>query len=71
MLPDMTGKCPNCKEPVSRVETGTVSANPPVGAKEWRVISFICPHCETVLGVQLHAEVIGEILNALNIKGLK
>jgi hypothetical protein len=49
-----SGKCPKCEQMIGWVRFQGVDARPAiVGGKTWNAISFQCPHCYSVLGVQI------------------
>ena len=47
------GKCPKCERAVSSVVIDGVSASEFLGSSSWKGISYLCPHCKTILGVQI------------------
>lgn len=48
----MAGKCPHCPENVTTVDVGklTINAGP---HRQIAGMSYICPKCQTVLGVSM------------------
>ena len=42
------GKCPRCEGLVSSPQRSTLEA--PSGSKTYNAATFLCPHCQTVLG---------------------
>jgi endogenous inhibitor of DNA gyrase (YacG/DUF329 family) len=62
----MQGKCPKCEKPVMQVAIADVPARAFMGRTEWKGISFNCPMCQTILGVQIDPIAIKtDILNEL------
>lgn len=64
-----TGKCPKCETTVSNVTVEEVTVDV-VFAPTWRGVSYVCPHCRTVLGVQidpvaLKTDIVEEIISRL------
>lgn len=62
----MLGKCPKCEKTVSRATIGEIEASVGIGHRRWRAVSFNCPSCSTVLGVQIDpiaikADIIAEL----------
>ncbi len=49
----MKGKCPKCEKPVASAAISDVPARAFMGRTEWKAISFNCPHCQTILGMQI------------------
>jgi hypothetical protein len=48
------GKCPGCKAIVNNVRIeGIDGKENPFGSNGWRCVSYCCPGCNTVLGVQI------------------
>ncbi|KKN57920.1 hypothetical protein LCGC14_0557510 [marine sediment metagenome] len=47
-----TGKCPKCDKIIASVTLESVTAGALFG-KQWNAISYLCPHCQTVLSVQI------------------
>jgi hypothetical protein len=48
-----TGKCPKCGTPIQSVKTEPITADPLPGKQPHEGVSFLCPECDTVLGVNL------------------
>lgn len=47
-----TGKCPGCGNTVTSVNVEDVDVA--VGLQpQWRGVSYVCPHCRIVLGVEI------------------
>jgi hypothetical protein len=64
----MHGKCPKCEKIVSSVSGNPVDVR--VGTGVWKGISYQCPLCNTVLGVQidpvaLKTDIVDEIARRL------
>jgi hypothetical protein len=61
-----TGKCPKCERAIAKVDHEPVI----VGSypkNEWNGISYICPHCRTVLSVQIDPiSIYSDIMQAIN-----
>ena len=69
-----SGKCPKCeKVPTSvYIEDIDVKVRFSMG-NSWRGISYLCPHCNTILGVAidpiaLKADTVKEVCKALGVK---
>jgi len=48
-----TGKCPKCDAPVLTVKTVQITSEPLPGKQPHEVVSYLCPSCNAVLGVNL------------------
>jgi hypothetical protein len=48
----MGGLCPKCEANVTRVNLTEITASAFMG-KQWRTVKYSCPHCNTILGVQI------------------
>ncbi|HLY59826.1 MAG TPA: hypothetical protein VKV95_03575 [Terriglobia bacterium] len=64
-----TGKCPNCQDVIPHVEVEAISIEKILNGR-WNGISYLCPSCRTILGVQidpvaLQVDTVKEILEAL------
>lgn len=60
-----SGKCPKCEEIVSsvRIEDIDINLGPAI---DWQGVSYCCPSCDTVLGVQLDPVALKtDIINVL------
>lgn len=51
--PTHVGKCPKCGKPISKYLLEGAPAAPKDQDKGFPAISFLCPSCKTVLGVQI------------------
>lgn len=49
----MAGKCPKCEKLVPHVVFHGIDARESFGPNNWKAISYCCPSCQTVLGVQI------------------
>jgi hypothetical protein len=49
----MAGKCPKCDKPVGVVNFNGVDARESFGMNSWKAVTFTCPSCTAVLGVQI------------------
>lgn len=60
-----TGKCPKCEKTITYVTIEDVEVR--VGfAPAWRGLSYICPHCKTVLSVAIDPVALKtDIVNAV------
>lgn len=64
-----TGKCPKCEKVVTAVRIEDVTVR--VGVQpQWKGVSYCCPWCNTVLGVQidpvaLKTDIIEGVVGAL------
>jgi len=47
------GKCPKCAAPVNSVKTEQIISEPLPGKQPHECISYLCPSCNTVLGISL------------------
>lgn len=67
----MQGKCPKCEKLVSYVVFGAVDARfDRMGGSTFNALAYRCPHCQTILSVQidpvaLKTDTVNEILKAL------
>lgn len=66
----MNGKCPKCDALVSRALVSGIALAGQNGAVSWNGLSYLCPFCSTILGVQidpvaLRAETVAEIASLL------
>ena len=65
----MAGKCPKCEKLVTNVKVEDVPVT--VGFQpRWNGSSFICPFCNTILGVgldpiSLKADIVNEVVKRL------
>lgn len=64
-----TGKCPNCEKIMHYMVMQGVDAKVLMG-HSWRAVSYQCPHCHTVVGVEidpiaLKAELVEQIAKRL------
>ena len=48
----MPNNCPSCKQHVSTAIANEMLLMVP-GGKTWNGLSYVCPHCQTILGVQM------------------
>jgi uncharacterized protein with PIN domain len=48
-----TGKCPKCAAPIHSVKTEQITSEPLPGKQLHEGVSYLCPSCHTVLGVNL------------------
>ena len=63
------GKCPKCENAVTSVSIEHVDVTQAFTQK-WHGVSFLCPHCQTVLGVgidpvALKTDTVKEVVKAL------
>ncbi len=63
-----TGKCPNCNERVHHAKMEDLDLKIGVG-KTVRGMSISCPKCKTILGVQLHPQLLEQLLMDRLMKG--
>jgi phage FluMu protein Com len=64
-----TGKCPKCGKIMANVSVQAVSAQVLFGVR-WDALSYQCPHCHTVLSVEidpiaLKNEIVREVFERL------
>ena len=45
-----SGRCPKCENRTNHLEAVML----PVAGLEWQALSLQCPHCHTILGVQMN-----------------
>jgi hypothetical protein len=63
-----TGLCPNCRKVVPHLELEAISVQK-LANGSWNGVSYLCPLCRTILGVQidpvvLQDDTVNEILEA-------
>jgi phage FluMu protein Com len=63
------GKCPKCDQVMTFVNFQGVDAKEPFG-NSWNAVSYQCPHCRTVLSVEidpiaLKADLVNELFKKL------
>jgi phage FluMu protein Com len=69
-----TGKCPHCNKVLSEVKLEHINATlNPITGPIWHSASYVCPHCHSILSVQidpvaLKADTVKEVLKALGKK---
>ena len=65
-----TGKCPKCDKTITNVKIEDVKVS--VGfTPKWKGISYLCPSCNAVLGIQIDPLAVrNEIINGV-LEGLK
>ena len=61
----MYGKCPKCEQVVTAMDISTIDAQ--TGTKRFRAATFLCPHCQTILGASLDP---GDVANDLGTRVL-
>ena len=66
----MTGKCPKCEKPVGQVYIASIDAKLGLSGRGYQAVSYQCPHCQSVLGVQmdpisLKTDIVREVAKAL------
>jgi hypothetical protein len=47
----MSSKCPKCEKPVDHVNARAMPIQ--ASTKQWRGVSYDCPHCHAILSVAL------------------
>ena len=58
-------KCPKCDKELSDVKVGSMSAKTKNG-KTCKSISFTCPDCSTILGIQIDPQAMdNDLLNKI------
>ena len=45
------GKCPHCQKTVTSANVEPLNLN--AGAESYKGVSYLCPHCRAVLGIQM------------------
>ena len=60
-----TGKCPKCEQQVASVKLENVDVREGLETR-WHGVSYLCPHCSTVLSVAIDPIVLkADIINAI------
>jgi RNase P subunit RPR2 len=64
--PMNTGKCPKCNAVLNGVDVENIAAH---AGQVWRAVSYICPECKVILGVQIdplmaQSQILAAIENA-------
>jgi hypothetical protein len=64
-----TGKCPKCDQIMHSITVQGVTGKIAFG-KSWNAISYQCPHCHTVLSVEidpiaLKSDIVGEVTDGI------
>ena len=64
-----TGKCPKCERVIDRVTIDQIDAYNQ-SRNVFNAVSYLCPHCQTVLSVQidplaLKTDTVNDLLKAL------
>jgi hypothetical protein len=64
-----TGKCPKCDQIMHSIAVQGVSAKAAFG-NSWHAISYQCPHCHSVLGVEidpiaLKSDIVSEVTDGI------
>lgn len=65
-------KCPKCEQSLTQIRVEDVALN--AGRKSWNGVSYCCPHCHTVLSVELDpialkADIVKQVLYELRHPG--
>jgi hypothetical protein len=47
------GKCPKCQQVVSRVMVVGIDGDDTIAGRTWKVVTYSCASCSTVLGVEM------------------
>jgi hypothetical protein len=47
----MSAKCPRCEMVLSNINIAKIDAFETPGEKHHSALAYLCPHCETILGV--------------------
>ena len=66
-----SGKCPHCKKACQTFKIEEADASAGFGQTTWRSISFLCPSCNAILGVQIDPIALKNDTAALVVKKLK
>lgn len=53
----MTGKCPKCDGGVDRAIVNVIDLDV-IGGQTFRGLTYSCPHCRAVLGVQMNPDAL-------------
>ena len=64
-----TGKCPKCEKLLLNVKVETIDLTENL-TQRWKGASYSCPHCHTILGVELNptalrSSIVSEVKKAL------
>jgi len=61
-----SGKCPKCEKRITRVKIDSILGSVGIGQPDWKIASYSCPSCNSVLSVQIDPLAIkADILKAL------
>jgi len=65
-------KCPKCEQSLTEIRVEEVTLN--AGRKVWNGVTYFCPHCYTVLSVELDpialkADIVKQVLHELRHAG--
>lgn len=64
----MTGVCPKCEKPITRLVMTSVKASVPLGTV-WNSVTYNCPSCKTVISASIDPVAIKtDIVNELTKK---
>lgn len=47
------GKCSKCEKQLTHVHFEAVSIRQAFGVSGWKGVSYLCPNCKSILGVQI------------------
>ena len=66
----MTGQCPKCETSISYTDGEHVDIHS--GGTKWHGVSFVCPSCRVVLGIQIDpiamkADIVSELTPQIQI----
>jgi hypothetical protein len=66
----MPAKCPKCELAIANIKGEKIKVE--IGKSTWRGVSYVCPHCDSVLGVQadpiaLKADIVDELKKAIQV----
>ena len=48
-----SGSCPYCKKIIASVRLEAVRASVSAGGQSYNAVSYVCPHCDSVLSVAI------------------
>jgi len=53
-LPEIpTGRCPTCKQVLKYAQAQEIHITRGIGEDAWHGTTFVCPHCSTILNLQV------------------
>lgn len=49
----MNGKCPKCEKTLTSANIAGIDLSAGPGSTKWNGNAYVCPYCQTILGVQI------------------